>query len=77
MASQRPLTVTGLNEKGDDSDDDGDDDDEQSAGAKRVLARLGVAMARYMISLFYLCLLPESKDSRPAAVGLWHDGDMT
>ena len=74
--SQRPLTVTGLNEKGDDSDDDGGDDDEQSAGAKRVLARLGVAMARYVISLFYL-RLPECGDSLSAAVGLWRDGDMT
>jgi predicted O-methyltransferase YrrM len=40
-AMLRPITVTGLN-----SDDDGDDDDANSVGAQRVLARLGVAMAR-------------------------------
>ena len=49
-SSQRPLAVTGLN------DDDDDEVDENSSGAKRVLARLGVAMARYSSHLlcYYL-----------------------
>ena len=38
---QRPLAITGLH-----GADDSDDDDENSVGAQRVLARLGVAMAR-------------------------------
>jgi len=52
VVSERPLAVTGLN------DDDDDEVDENSSGAKRVLARLGVAMARYSSHLLCYHLSP-------------------
>ena len=42
MAAPRPIAVTGFK----DVEDEDDSDEENSEGAKRVLARLGVAMAR-------------------------------
>jgi hypothetical protein len=43
---QRPLRVTGFDAKSGEGEDEDSDDDEAGVGAKRVLARLGVAMAR-------------------------------
>jgi len=50
--AQRPISVTGLND-----DEDEDEESENSEGAKRILARLGVAMARYTFPNLLFSLL--------------------
>ena len=59
--AQRPISVTGLND-----DEDEDDESENSEGAKRILARLGVAMARYTFpNLLFPCWIRAFHSRRP------------